>query len=214
MLHAVYRRGKSDLFQTECWGKLVSNETKGADTMTESAKTKLQQALILLLDKEEFERISVSKICKEARVHRSTFYHYYDNQFDLLEDANQFLTQLFLTKFPSHNLSNINIESDLTGDAYLISYLQFVKDHQKIYQIYLHHELDFHHKERFEHLVELIFTPRFHAQGIQNPVQIAYVSSFFLAGITQVVSKWVRNGCTESIEEMADIIQICISRKQ
>ncbi|HFR3439763.1 TPA: TetR-like C-terminal domain-containing protein [Streptococcus suis] len=43
---------------------------------------------------------------------------------------------------------------------------------------------------------------------------MAYVSSFFLAGITQVVSKWVRNGCAESIEEMADIIQICISRKQ
>ncbi|WP_153055230.1 TetR/AcrR family transcriptional regulator, partial [Streptococcus suis] len=51
--------------------------------MTESAKTKLQQALILLLDEEEFGRISVSKICKEAGVHRSTFYHYYDNQFDL-----------------------------------------------------------------------------------------------------------------------------------
>ncbi|MGO0040310.1 TetR-like C-terminal domain-containing protein [Streptococcus suis] len=173
--------------------------------MTESAKIKLQQALILLLDKEDFERISVSKICKQAKVHRSTFYHYYDNQF---------LTQLFLTKFPSHNLSNINIEADLTGDAYLIPYLQFVKDHQKIYQIYLHHELDFHHKEHFEHLLATIFTPRFHAQGIQNPVQIAYVSSFFLAGITQVVSKWVRNSCAESIEEMADIIQICISRKQ
>ncbi|MGO0042482.1 hypothetical protein [Streptococcus suis] len=37
--------------------------------MTETAKTKLQQALILLLDKEEFGRISVSKICKEAGLH-------------------------------------------------------------------------------------------------------------------------------------------------
>ena len=53
--------------------------------MNDSAKTKQQQALILLLDEEEFDRISVSKICKEAGVHRSTFYSYYDNQFDLLE---------------------------------------------------------------------------------------------------------------------------------
>ncbi|WP_392375753.1 TetR-like C-terminal domain-containing protein [Streptococcus suis] len=43
---------------------------------------------------------------------------------------------------------------------------------------------------------------------------MAYMSSFFLAGMTQVVSKWVRNGCAESIEEMDDIIQTCISRKQ
>lgn len=55
--------------------------------MNDSAKTKQQQALILLLDEEEFDRISVSKICKEAGVHRSTFYSYYDNQFDLLEDT-------------------------------------------------------------------------------------------------------------------------------
>ncbi len=32
--------------------------------MNDSAKTKLQLALILLLDEEEFDRISVSKICK------------------------------------------------------------------------------------------------------------------------------------------------------
>ena len=63
--------------------------------MAESAKIKLQQALILLLDEKEFERISVSQICKEAGVHRSTFYSYYDNQIDLLEDAYQYLTSLF-----------------------------------------------------------------------------------------------------------------------
>lgn len=34
--------------------------------MNDSVKTKQQQALILLLDEEEFDRISVSKICKEA----------------------------------------------------------------------------------------------------------------------------------------------------
>ena len=67
--------------------------------MNDSAKTKLQLALILLLDEEEFDRISVSKICKEAGVHRSTFYSYYDNQFDLLEDTYQYLIQLFFAEF-------------------------------------------------------------------------------------------------------------------
>ena len=38
--------------------------------MAKSAKIKLQQALVLLLDEEEFDRISVSKICKKAGVHR------------------------------------------------------------------------------------------------------------------------------------------------
>ena len=182
--------------------------------MTESAKTKLQRALILLLDEEAFERISVSKICKKARVHRSTFYSYYNNQLDLLEDAYQYLTQLFMTEFQHHqDSSEIRPTDNLVGDAHLIPYLNFVKEHQTIYKIYLNHEFDFHHKERFDSLVNTIFTPRYQANGIYDATHIAYMSTFFLAGITQVISKWLRNGCSDSVEEMASIIQTCIPRK-
>ena len=151
--------------------------------MTESAKIKLQQALILLLDEKEFERISVSQICKEAGVHRSTFYSYYDNQIDLLEDA------------------------------HLVPYLTFVKDHQKIYRIYLSHEHDFQHKDRFDSLVATIFTPQFHAHGVTDPIRIAYMVSFFMAGISQIISRWLRNDCAEPIEEIVDIIQTCIPKE-
>ena len=92
-------------------------------------------------------------------------------------------------------------------------YLLFVKDYQKIYKIYLSHELEFHHQERFDSLVSRIFTPRYQAQGIQDETRIAYMSSFFLVGITQVISKWLRNDCDKSIEEIADIIQTCITKK-
>ena len=122
--------------------------------MNDSAKTKQQQALILLLDEEEFDRISVSKICKEAGVHRSTFYSYYDNQFDLLEDTYQYLTQLFFAEFQLyHENSSAYLESNLLSNAHLIPYLQFVKDYQKIYKIYLSHELEFHHQERFDSFI-------------------------------------------------------------
>lgn len=42
--------------------------------MTHSAQEKLKQSLILLLDDFDFDQISISKICKEAGVHRSIFY--------------------------------------------------------------------------------------------------------------------------------------------
>ena len=55
--------------------------------MATKAQIKLQQALILLLDEADFDHISVSKICQTAGVNRSTFYAYYGNQYDLLEEA-------------------------------------------------------------------------------------------------------------------------------
>lgn len=182
--------------------------------MAESAKIKLQQALILLLDEKEFERISVSQICKEAGVHRSTFSSYYDNQIDLLEDAYQYLTSLFQSEFKHYQTNYKSDEkADLVGDAHLVPYLTFVKDHQKIYRIYLSHEHDFQHKDRFDSLVATIFTPRFHAHGVTDPIRIAYMVSFFMAGITQIISRWLRNDCAEPIEEIVDIIQTCIPKE-
>lgn len=151
----------------------------------ESAKLKLQQALILLLDNETFERITVSKICQQAAVNRSTFYNYYNTQYELLEDAYDYLTSLFVTEFEEYQADfNMTDETRFIDDAYLISYLTFVKDYQRIYKIYLEHEQDFHHKERFDPLVSHVFKPSYYAHGITNKVKMTYTASFFLADIT------------------------------
>lgn len=46
----------------------------------------LRQTLFDLLTRFSFEKISVQKISQEAGYPRSTFYNYYDDKFDLLED--------------------------------------------------------------------------------------------------------------------------------
>ena len=152
-------------------------------SQNESAQIRLQQALILLLDEEEFDRITVSKICKEAGVHRSTFYAYYDNQYDLLEDAYSYLNQLFRAEFQHYQADFERTDDDrLTDDVYLIPYLTFVKEHQRIYRIYLEHQRDFRHKERFDLLVSNIFTPRYHARNVTDEVKIRYMASFLWRG--------------------------------
>ena len=52
-----------------------------------NAKEKLLDAFFNLLSIEEFNAISVSELCVVAKVHRTTFYAYYDNTFELLLDA-------------------------------------------------------------------------------------------------------------------------------
>lgn len=177
----------------------------------ESAKLKLQQALILLLDNEIFERITVSKICQQVAVNRSTFYNYYNNQYELLEDAYDYLTSLFVTEFEKYQADfNMTDETRLIDDAYLISYLTFVKDHQRIYKIYLEHEQNFHHKERFDRLVSHVFTPFYYAHSVTNKVKMTYMANFFLAGITQVIRGWISNGCSDDISFISEIIQTYI----
>ena len=48
---------------------------------------RFDKALLALLDKKPFEFITISEICEEAGVNRSTFYLHYENTSDLLEEA-------------------------------------------------------------------------------------------------------------------------------
>ena len=177
----------------------------------ESAKHKLQQALILLLDNESFDQLTISEICQKAAVNRSTFYHYYDNQYELLEDTYGYLIAMFMTEFEQYQADfKVTKETHFTDDTRLIPYLTFVKEHQLIYKIYLEHERDFHHKERFDRLVSHTFKPYYNTHGITDNVKIAYMASFFLAGITQVIRGWIRNNCSEDISFISEVIQTCI----
>lgn len=65
-------------------------------------------------------------------MNRSTFYNYYNTQYKLLEDAYDYLTSLFVTEFEEYHADfNMTDETRFIDDAYLISYLIFVKDHPR-----------------------------------------------------------------------------------
>ena len=61
---------------------------------------KMNDALVTLLARKPFEYITVSEICKEAGVNRSTFYLHYENTLDLLSETTKRMMDSFLSYFP------------------------------------------------------------------------------------------------------------------
>jgi len=53
----------------------------------------MDEALICLLEKKDFEYITIKEICQEAGVNRSTFYLHYENTRDLLEETVEYLVK-------------------------------------------------------------------------------------------------------------------------
>lgn len=58
----------------------------------------MDEALILLLEKKDFEYITVKEICDKAGVNRSTFYLHYETLADLLEETAQYVLKNFYLK--------------------------------------------------------------------------------------------------------------------
>jgi hypothetical protein len=53
---------------------------------------KMDKALIKLIEKKDFEYITIKEICETAQVNRSTFYLHYNNTSDLLKETTKYIT--------------------------------------------------------------------------------------------------------------------------
>ena len=95
----------------------------------------MDEALLLLLEKKEYEFITVKEICQKAGVNRSTFYLHYESIDDLLFEAIDMINKKFNTAFKNEVIKPDNLDKNdlfLIEDKYLIPYLHFIKENKKI----------------------------------------------------------------------------------
>ena len=107
---------------------------------------KMDLALLELLKKKSFEYITVTELCKYAKVNRSTFYLHYENLGDLLDETARYLIDNFISYFQENkdlvfpSITDCNLE-DLVfiNEKYLTPYLSFVKDNKEVFSTALSH---------------------------------------------------------------------------
>ena len=176
-------------------------------------------ALISLLKKKPFEYITVSEICEMAGVNRSTFYLHYETIGDLLGETTRYLLDDFLgyftadTKSAVENLKNRNLdELVFTSDKYLVPYLTYIQENKEVFRTALLHIGALGFEDVYKRMFENIFAPILNRFRYSTDIQ-QYVMMYYLNGINAIVLEWLRNGCDKSIQEISDIISICIYGK-
>ena len=181
--------------------------------------TKFDKALLSLLETKSFEYITIKEICEKAAVNRSTFYLHYENTSDLLRETIQYVIDDFCASFPENTKSiagqfQICNLQDLCfiNEKYLFPYLSYIKNNRYIFQTISTQPALLGGDKIYQRTFHNIFNPileRFH----YPPDDRHYVMMFYLNGITAIVTEWLRNGCDKSIQEIAEIISICIYGK-
>ena len=187
------------------------NESKYFNTAT-----KMDLALIALLKKKSFEYITVSELCKTAKVNRSTFYLHYENLGDLLDETAKYLlndfTSYFTTDAKSAVLNLKNCETDklfFITDSYLTPYLTYIKDNKEVFGTVLSHNKTFGFDDIYKLMFENIFNPildRFNYPSDDRQ----YVMMYYLNGINAVIIEWLKNNCCKPIKEISKIISVCV----
>lgn len=177
---------------------------------------RFDKALLTLLEKKPFPYINIREICEEAGVNRSTFYLHYENTSDLLKEATAYVLDNFTSYFPLDGepmdlkcASADPQELNFISEKYLLPYLSFIRENQKLFLAILSQPAAFGSEAIFQRLFINIFNPildRFHYPRDEQQ----YVMLFYLNGITAVITQWLKDGCQKSMEELTAIIRCCI----
>lgn len=169
----------------------------------------MDEALLLLLEKKEYEFITVKEICEKAGVNRSTFYLHYETIDDLLYEAIEMINKRFQLTFNNKKINPQCLTKEdlfLIDDNYLIPYLNFIKENKKVYKLIHTNPYLFRKQETFEKLYNELFSKILDKYGVEE-TEKEYIFSFFSFGLVAVIQKWIENDCKDDIEKMAMIMK-------
>lgn len=171
----------------------------------------MDEALLLLLEKKDFEYITVKEICERAGVNRSTFYLHYETMYDLLSESLTFMFSKFTAKYEHIEINKSKImscpqnELFLITPQYIVPYLEFLRENKKIFMVAIAKPAFFQMNSYFDSIYQKVFEPileRFHVE----PQERKYVLTFYISGMHAIVIEWIKSGCKEEIDYIADLI--------
>ena len=176
----------------------------------------MNQALIELLNKKDFEYITVKEICKKAGVNRSTFYLHYETIQDLLDECIENSNKKFVNYFdnnPGQFVSKIATcpieELMLITPKYISPYLSYIKENKLIHQVAIKHARLMNSIDKFEALNKHVFMPILKRFGLDQK-EGNYMITYYLHGITAIINEWIKSGCKDEIEYIEKLIIKCV----
>lgn len=164
--------------------------TKNNSRRRES-REKIGKVFVELLQSRELNQITVSDICKKADLNRSTFYANYLDVYDLADQLRMELENEFSDLFAGY-------DTDADHDGALRMFTH-IRENQLFYKTYF--KLCYDEK----HLI-IIYDANRALQAFGGK-HLKYHIEFFRNGLNAIIKMWLRDGCPESPEEMAEVLK-------
>ena len=168
------------------------------DRRVKRTKKALRDALFELSETKNINQITVTELTTLADVNRATFYFYYTDLIDMLQQIQNEAYQLF-SDIISESTSSINTIEGFT--EYAESLLNFCKDHENLCRFIINNDVN---NQLFQQIQFLMLNNIPNAKdkfAKNNPAR--YSTSFILTAITGVLIDWMNEGMEIPTGELA-----------
>ena len=176
----------------------------------------MDEAFLELLEKKDLAYITVKEICARAGVNRSTFYLHYETINDLLNESAQHIIDQFVGSMPHDTRDFIGRINDrpldelyLITPEYLTPYLNYVKEHRRVFCVALDQAATLGMDDAYLGLRKHVLTPILERYSVP-PDEQKYMMPFFISGIMAIISEWLKSDCADPVEKIVSVIQKCV----
>jgi AcrR family transcriptional regulator len=175
--------------------------TKKLDRRTIYTKRALKQSLLELISDRPIGKVSIKAICEQADVNRGTFYKYYSDQYDLLNEIQNELDAETRSAF-----EHVDPDS-ASGEDIVIGVIHSIAAHSSFCQILCSDYSDRSFLEKMMNNARHKFVERWSPKiKGADPAQLGRLYTFVANGVTAVIIEWLRTGMKESPEEIAAFV--------
>lgn len=179
---------------------------------------RMDEAFLELLEKKDFDYITVKEICERAGVNRSTFYLHYETIGDLLEECARHIINRFTEFMPYdtkeflEKLKNRPLEElCLVTPEYLIPYLNYIKENRCVFKVTVEQFSVLRMDDAYNGLKHHILTPILERFCV-SPEKQKYMIPFYINGLIAIIDEWLKDDCRDPVEQVVSVMQICIKQ--
>ena len=170
---------------------------------SEETKERIKKAFIKLYKENRIEKITISQLTKEAKVYRGTFYYYYTDIYDLLEQIEE--------KFFKEVIEDVLgvIEGILVGDIEerAVEITEHFKKYEEIMTLFF---VDKPNTTLIKRLKEAAKCKVLMKLGIDNnnlSNEDKYILEYIASAQVGIITKWIENKRDINAVDLAKIIK-------
>ena len=183
---------------------------KKTDLRVQRTRKMIIEAFFKLVETKGYEAVTIQDIADEAMINRATFYAHYEDIYDLMFKVERLIRQDLHEEFRAKGVGMQNV----FHHTYLIFFLRHFEYNKNFYRICLRHRVKFPLKEGFDQLCESVVKPHCQQRGVTDERTMLYYLTFYQAGFTSLLRKWVEDGCSEAPEALCPILLDCLPKTE
>lgn len=175
---------------------------KKTDKRVIKTKHAIFKAFVELLNEKDVNQITITDIAKKANINHKTFYNYYSDAYEVMEEIKNLTVEAFINNIGTVEFTNM-------ADFLTEIFIKFTETVNKDLEFF---NLLFKTNNRSFLIVKIVEALKKYVQKrIEESNELdmrrfEVVSNFYLSGVLSVYMNWFMNNYDQSIEEISALL--------